>query len=1117
MNRTRRWLAFGLFSASIGLSAAANAGHPFLRRPQVRGDQIVFTSEGDLWLAALSTGLARRVTNHPGQENNGHFSPDGKMLAFDAQYDGGTDAYVMPVDGGVPKRLTWDPRGVRVAGWTPDSANVLFLSRRANPESQRRLWKVPATGGLPALLPIPRAALAAMAPDGKTVAYVPVSAEWQHWKHYKGGQADDIWITDISAKTFRRVTTDIGNDTTPAWAGGSIYFISERNGLANLYRLNPANGSVTAITHYTDAEARYPASDGKTVVFQHGDGLAKYDIATNKVTDLTIQVDTDRIHAREKRIPMAPALNTTTLGPAGKRVLAEARGQLLSLAVEEGDARVLAEKPGSRSQHPAWSRDGKSVAFISDRSGEDQMWVAQADGAGTPRQLTKDHEGPLGPIRWSPDGKYLVTSDREARIILVDVKTGATTLVDQADRAGSYDAVNDSAVFSPDGKWLAFNRIEPNWNVAVYIYDIAKKQKTALTSLEMNSYAPAWDAAGKLLYFLADRNFDPQGSGPTRFFAFDKYTKVSFVTLASATKSPFQPKNAEEGEPEKADADKKAPPKKGEGEPATPAKPAPSKAAKAKTTAPAARTKTKSKLPVVKIDLVGLTDRIAEVPVPGDRYQKVEAVEDRLLMLVGGDPGSGPNSNTLRAFNLKDVRKKEIATLASGIGDFEVSADRKKVMIRTGRALTVVDASTGPVAADAAKVDLDAVTLSVNPPDEWKQMFHEAWRLGRDFFYDPNLHGVNWNAVRTRYAARLGDVADRSDLNEVLGDMIAELVVGHAYVGGGDVPEGIKPVPMGYLGADFEPDPSGKAYKITKILRGDGFDLANRSPLLTPGLNVKEGDFILAVSGRPVHTDEDIQALLAGAPGRVISLTVNSKPVLKGSRQIRVRPLADESKARYYDWSESRREYVRKNGGPNLGYIHLPDMGDTGLIEFTKHYYSNVNKDGMIYDSRFNSGGYISAMLLQQISRKPYTWFKPRYGASWTRQDSGFAGYSVALCNENSFSNGEEFPDAFQREKLGPVIGVRTWGGEVGSGGGYPLIDGGKLYIPNYAEWADGKWIIEGPGFQPDITVEQNPVAVLDGRDPQLDRAIEYLKEQIARKPVPRPTPPPFPVKAWKP
>lgn len=1080
---------------------AAENSHPFLRRPDVHGDQFVFTSEADLWLSSISIGLSRRITTHPGLETNAHFSPDGRLLAFNAQYDGGTDVYVMPVHDGTPKRLTWDPSGVRVVGWTPDGANVLFLSKRSNPENRSRLWQVPVRGGLPSLIPIPRADLAAMAPDGNRVAYVPISAERMNWKQYQGGQADDIWITDISKRAFKRITTDIGIDTTPTWAGDAIYFISERQGLANLYRLNPENGSVTTITHYTDAEARYPSSDGKTVIFQHGDGLALYDIAANEVKELTLHMDTDRIHARTKRVSASSFLNSVVIGPTGKRVIIEARGQLVSIPVEEGVSRILASLSGSRSKYPSWSRNGKQAAFISDRSGEDQVWITPADGSGNPMQLTKDHKGPLGEIQWSPDGRYLVTADCEMRILLVDTKTGVTTLVDQSDIASSYGSVNYSATFSPDGKWLAFHRAESNRNKGVYLYNIVEKRKIALTSPALNSFSPCWGPDGKFLYFLADRQFNPSGTRLTRFFTFGNTTKISFVTLAAETISPFLPTNDEEGESQTSDAAK--PDKKDDSE------------------IPEDEPMSKSDLPTIKIDLEGITDRVAELPVDADRFRRIEAVKDRLLMLVPGDSGSGRRGgrgggSELRAFNLKSPRKREITTIAKGVGDFQVSGDLKHLLLRIGRQYSVISASADKVSPDAPKIDLDSVSLVVNPVDEWKQIFHESWRIARDFFYAPNMHGADWEAIRYIYADRLNNVADRNELNEVLGDMIAELNCGHAYVGGGDLPEGADRSSMGYLGVNFEPDAGGKAYRITKLFRGDGFDLANRSPLLAPGLNIKEGDYILAIDGEPMSTDEDIQSLLVGTSGRVIALTINSKPLQEGSREVLVRPMSSERKARYYDWVESRREYVLKHGGPNLGYIHMPNMSNDGLVEFTKHYYTNLDKDGMIYDDRYNSGGYISSMLILHMARKPITWFKPRYGVSWTRQSWAFAGYSVALINENSASNGEEFPDVFRREKLGPVIGVRTWGGEVGSGGGYKLIDGGRLNIPNYANWVDGEWIIEGTGVEPDITVEQDPKAVLEGNDPQLDRAIAYLKEQIEDRPVHRPSLPPYPVKAWR-
>jgi len=1054
----------------------------FLQRPDIHGDLVVFTAEGDLWLGSAAGGVARRITTHPGLETAPHFSPDGKLIAFSGEYDGNTDVYVMPTEGGEPKRLTWDPSGATVEGWTPDGKSVLFRSRRQSGEGYRRLFSVPAAGGMPSLLPIPRVEHASMQADGKRIAYVPISAEWQHWFHYQGGQADDIWLTDTTTHTFRKLTDYPGIDTTPVWVGPSIYFISERDGLGNLYRLDPDSRKVAPATSFTDYEARYPSSDGKRIVFEHGSGIALYDPASKLVRDVAFNLSSDRIHARARRVGAAQGLERASIGPTGKRVLLESRGQILSVAAESGDTRVLAPMPSSRSQFPAWSPDGKLVAFVSDRSGEEHVWVVSANRPEAPRQLTKDHTGPLGALVWSPDSQRIAVGDRLLNIWLVDARTGETTLVDRSPNAWEYDQTNYSYRFSPDGKWLTFTRYENNFNNTVHLYEIATKRDVLVSDPEMDSSSPAFDPAGKYLVFLSERQLNPFGSGPNRFFAFDKTTRVSLVTLAKETPSPFLPEDNEEGTAE---------PKKDES-----SKPSP------------------GVLPTVKVDVDGLRDRIVDVPIAANRYQMVEAVDGRLLLTAANDPSGEDGKVELIAFDLK---KKQPTTLAGSISSVEVSADHRKLLVRNGKELAVVDASTGPIAAGAGRVDLSSVTLEVDPAAEWKQIFHEAWRIARDFFYDPNMHGVDWQAVRRKYEAHLPAVASRSDLNLILGNMIAELNVGHAYVVGGDSGGAAPRVPMGFLGADLEPVAGKDAYRVVKLLKGDEFDLDARSPLLAPGVAVKPGDYILAVGGQPVKVDQDIQALLVGTPGKLIALTVNDKPSMEGAREVRVKPMASETTARYYDWVESRREYVRKNGGENLGYVHIPDMGSGGLREFTKHYYPNLDKDGIVYDVRNNGGGYISPMLLLQMASKPYSYFKVRGFGSWPRARFGTAGYGVALCNENSGSNAEEFSDGFQRLKIGPLIGMRTWGGLVGSGDGYGLLDGGKIYIPNYGAWApDGKWIVEGTGAVPDIVVEQDPSAVLGGKDPQLDRAIAYLKEKLKSDPIKRPVPPPFPVKTLK-
>ena len=1082
--------------------AADSAISPFLRRPDIHGDQIVFTCEGDLWLASILTGQARRVTNHPGTEGYARFSPDGNTLAFSAQYDGSFDAYTMPVTGGAPTRLTWDPSGAVVLDWTPDGKKILFRSARESGDRRSRLWTVPAKGGTPALLPIPRAVMGSMNSDGRRVAYVPISIEGNNWFRYQGGRADDIWLADISDRSFRRLTEDPCTETSPMWLGDTLYFISERDQHHNLYRMNASGREMTQLTFWKDAPARYPATDGKRIVLQHGNGLALFDPATGVADNLRLLLNSDREHARPKRVNAREYLNFADIGPTGKRVVIESRGRLVGVPATEGDWRLVADSQDSRSQYPAWSPDGKQIAFVSDRGGEEQVWVAQADGTGEPKQLTKDHKGPLGVLVWSPDGKFITTGDREMRVLLVDAETGETTLVDQADRGGTYHATIDSYRFSPDGKWLTYAKPETNWRNAVYLYEIATKKKTRITDPVISASSPVFDPDGKYLYILQDREFNPRGTGPTQFFGFDKQTHITMVTLAADTISPFLPKVLEESSaiPEKKPAEPKPAPK------------AETKRSAAKGKAAPAKTEDKPKepeLPKVKIDLEGISNRFIDVPVPPGNIYGIEVVKDRILYLVS-DP-----TLQLRAFSMKDPVKREITTLSSAVSRFTISHDGKKMLVQSGRDLSIVDVGTGAFAGETGRVNTAGVSFEVDPVSEWKQIYHEAWRITRDFFYDPNMHGVDWDAVRGKYAAQLPNVGERSELNSVIGEMLGELNTGHCYISGGDIAPGVVPQRMGYLGVNLSLDPSGKAYRIDHILQDDGFDFDERSPFSTPGLNVKIGDYILAVAGEPVSADKDIQSMLVGRGGQITTVKVNSKPEAKDAREIRIRLLNSDSQLRYYDWVASRREYVRKNGGENLGYLHIPDMGDTGLREFGKWYYGgNYTNDGTIYDVRFNGGGSISGMLLSHMAAKPYTWFKPRYGESWTRVGWGVPGYSVAMCNEYSSSNAEEFCDGFQRLNLGPVIGKRTWGGLVGSGGGHAFIDGGRINVPNYGMWApDGKWCVEGVGAIPDIVVDNDPAFELAGRDPQLDAAIAWLKEQISLKPVPRPTPPPFPGK----
>ena len=1040
---------------SLAILFAAST-RSFLTRPDIHGNEVVFTCEGDLWLGDLKSGDARRLTSDPGLETDARFSPDGKLIAFIGNYDGGKDVYIMPAEGGAPKRLTYDPTGAEVLGWTPDGKGILFRSRRSTPVGgSNKLFVVAATGGIAKELPVPRGEFGSFSPDGQ-LAYVPTSNEWMNWFKYRAGTADQVWLTDLKGK-FRKVAASNFVETTPIWSGSKLFFVSERTGTRNLFALDPSTGKATQVTNYSDSPVRYPGADAHHVVFEHGAGIAMVDTGTNTTTELSFNLASDRIKSREVRVPVARYAKTPDLGPTGKRVLMEARGQIVSVAAEHGDFRVLEKMAGTRAMNPTWSPDGKRFAFVSDRSGEMEVWLGDANGGKEPVQLTHGiADEPFTPM-WAPDGKHLSLVDRTGRVRLIDVATGALTLVDTEEITGSYDATNQQTAFSPDGKTFAYSHATVDGMTTIHLYDIATKRSALVSNPNVSADFPAFSSDGKFLLFIAATEISPKQVMITSKYALDDPMKVYMVALTDDAQSPFLPKNDDEGSA------------------ATP---------------PEAASKT------VTIAWEGLADRLIEVPIPAGAYTYVQHVPGRILLL------NAPQHQPAMVLGF-DMEKSSLVTIGQADA-FAKSFDNKKLMLRKGASsVSVVEAMTGPSQTPA--IALGAYSITVQPEAEWQQIFNESWRIARDFYYDPNMRGLDWNAVKKKYAAQLPMVGDRSDLTRLLKDMVSELHTGHAYVGG---PASTTPrIPMGFLGADLVSE--GDAIKIVKLFRGDGFS-GNRSPLLEPGLKVKEGDYILAIGGQPVRKDQDPQALLVGLAGQTVALVVNNKPTMEGARTIRVKPIGSETDLRYVDWVQGRADYVHAHGGPKFGYVHISDMTKEGNIGFVKGHFSNTLAEAMVYDTRENGGGNISSLLLQDIAAKPIFWFAARTPGDWTREGWANSAYKVAVCNEGNFSDGELFIETWKAMKIGPVVGKRTGGGEVGSGGGYGMVDGGVLYIPNYGAFTEGKWIIEGVGATPDIDIDQDPAAVMAGKDPQLDKAIAILKDQLAKSPIKHPARPPY-------
>jgi tricorn protease len=833
--------------------------------------------------------------------------------------------------------------------------------------------------------------------------------------------------------------------------------------------LDPGTKRAKQVTFSTDVPVRYPSSDGHRVVFQLGPVLGIYDPATGKSSKLAIQLHSDRLHVRPYQAAVGQA-EGAGLGPTGNRIVLATHGQLVTVPAKEGAMRELVTDSSQRVQFPAWSPDGKQIAYISDASGEEQIFLLGVGGDAVPKQLTRDLKGEHGPIVWSPDNKHLLVGDRAGDIQLVDAGSGAVTLVAHSQGTLEYDQIQTDFVFSPDSKWVAFSTSLGTDNSVAELYEISSGKVTQLSDPTINSQSPSFSMDGKFLYMLQDRSISMTEQGISHRISHDYESQVTAFTLASDTQSPYLPKEEDEAEVAKK----------------------PEEAA-----AKAAQTEAKKD---IKIDIEGIADRYLDMKVPPGHYSAVLALPGKLLLQspVG-----------ILSF---DITTKTLAMVGPLLQIADATPDRKKLLVASPIGLQVIDAGGGPIPPGTGAVKLAGLTVTIDPAAQWRQMFFESWRVARDFFYDPKMLGIDWNAVKRKYEAELPMVGSRDDLSRIIADMISELNTGHAYVSGPTAYPAHAGRP-GLLGIDLVRDTAAGAYKIKHILKGDTWNPEPRSPFAEPGVDVHEGDYLLKIRGTNLKENQDPAALLTGTAGQVISVTVNSKPTLVGARTVLVTPIASETELRLEDWVKSRREYVTKASGGQIGYVYMSDMEATGANQFAREYYPIVDKPGIIVDVRGNGGGFISGNILNDLDSKISGYFAFRAGGVYRREGWAPLGHVAALTNEFAFSDGEYFSEFFKRLKIGPLIGHRTGGGEVGSGGGYRLVDGGTVYIPNYGAFVPGEWVIEGRGAVPDIEVDQDPAAVMAGKDPQLDKAISVMLDEIKKEPVKLPVHPPYPVK----
>lgn len=1095
-------LVLGILLASVTLCAQTK----LLRFPDIHGDQIVFTYAGDLWRVSTDGGDAIRLTAHPGLEVFAKFSPDGSQIAFTGQYDGDEQVYVMPSTGGEPKQLTWYPSNGPlpdrwgfdhlVYGWTPDGGSVLFRSGREfwGPGANARLYTVPIAGGLPKALPMPVSGAGDIAPDGR-IAYSPLFRDFRTWKRYQGGWAQDLYIFFSDTGETQRVTEHERTDRDPMWVGDNIYFASDRDGTLNLYRFEPESKRTRQVTEFDDWDVRWPSSNGKdAIVFERNGELHILNAKSGKPTKLTISVPDDGINARPKRISAARNIEDSELSPDGKRALFVARGDVFTVPAEKGPTRNLTNTPNAHERLARWSPDGRWIAYISDQSGEEQVWRIAQDGSGDAEQLTSGREGMLFSPEWSPDSKHIAFGDKEGRLFVLDVAAKTTKEIANEERGQL-----TSYAWSPQGAHIAFHMSVSERTRSLFVWSTADGETRQLTDELFDEHSPAWGPKGAYLYYLSDRAYAPQISTVEWNFAGNRQTGIFAMALRADVKHPFPPESDETAiREEEEESDKDDEGKEGD------EKEADSKGDD--------KSKDEKEKGPIKIDFDGISQRIAPVPVDANNYQALAAIDGHLLyakvpaFYYGRDRESPPS---LEIYSLKD-RKAE--TLVTDLSAYALSADGKKVMVRQGANFKLYDAR--PKAKDAKNISTSGLRLDSVPREEWHTIFGEVWRRYRDYFYVENMHGYDWDALREQYEPWLEHVAHRWDLNYVLGEMVAELVVGHAYVSGGDFERPDRPR-VALLGADLAADESAGVYQIKKILTGHNEEGRYRSPLTEIGINVSEGDYLLAVDGEKLTTADNPYRLLRHKANRPVELTVNDNPSMDGARTVKIRPVSSESNLRYLTWVETNRRKVDEATNGEVGYMHIPDMGANGIREFIKYFYPQMRKKGLVVDVRGNGGGNVSQMLIARLSRELLgTRFSRTNDHVATYPETVFHGHLVCLINENSASDGDIFPARFQKAGLGPLIGKRSWGGVIGIAGRGPLLDGGDVRVPEFAtNDVDGSYILENVGVTPDIDVDNDPASVLAGRDPQLERGIEEITKMIRDNPMDLPERPADPDK----
>ncbi len=1058
-----------------------------LRFPAIHGNQIVFTYAGDLYTTSTQGGIARKLTNDIGYEMFAKFSPNGKQIAFTGQYDGNTEVFLMPSQGGEPKRLTYTatlhrddisdrmgPNNI-VMSWTPDGKDIIYRSRKQSFNSfVGQLFKVSKDGGLSNELPLPSGGFCSYNKSGTKLAYNRVMREFRTWKYYKGGMADDVWIYDFKTKKTENITNNISQDIFPMWHGDEIYFLSDRDRTMNMFVYNVKTKQTKKVTDFTEYDIKFPTIGDDKIIFENGGFLYVFDIKTQQQNKVDIQIANDFTSGRNEIIDASKYIRSIDLSPNGERVVVSARGDIFSVPAKKGITRNLTKTSGAHDRDVEWSPDGKYIAFISDMSGEFEIYIMKQDGTEAPVQITENADTYKYSFRWSPDSKKILWGDKKMRLRYVDIESRKVTLIEKS----PLWEIRDFA-WSPDSKWVAYTRPAINQMNRICLFELATSTVTEVTDRWYTSSEPTFSNDGKYLFFTSARHFNPTYSMTEWNHSYSDMSGIYFVTLAKKTKSPLAPEDDEV----KIDEDNKDDNSKDK------------------------KKDDKEKAKSIVIDTDGIADRIVSLNLKASNYWNLNIVDGKVYY---NEYSSKEKKSYLKMYDLKKQKESVLGESMS----YTISANKKKMLVMEGSSRYIINLPSSKISLSKA-ISFSNMSMKVNKKEEWNQIYNEAWRQMRDFFYDPGMHGLDWQKMHDKYAVLLPYVENRADLNYLIGELIGELSIGHAYVNGGDRPLP-KRIKTGLLGAKISRHSSGY-YKIDEIIKGANWEKSLRSPLTEIGVDVSEGDYIIEINGVPTNTMDDIYSSLVGLANKEVAIKFNSKPSQDGAHTSIVIPIDDESALYYYNWVEGNIKKVNDATDGQVGYIHIPDMGPEGLNEFVKHFYPQLDKKALIIDDRGNGGGNVSPMIIERL-RREITRANMARNVTIPGQTPRqmLLGPKVLLINNYSASDGDLFPYSFKKHHLGKVIGVRSWGGVVGIRGSLPFIDGADLRKPEFASYSseESKWIIEGHGVDPDIVVDNDPAKEYAGEDQQLEKAIEVILEELKSFNKKIPPIPPFPDKS---